>query len=194
MEATQVQLRLTKDPELLNVLRQRRRLNAINVPGGRKMEVYTLQHDSFPFDFTPNAEITVGKNVARALRQSSRFIPGDHLTGEEVCAIVEVSRHDIGKGMAAEAIGRDTCPYCRETFPTPTKLGHHMMTACAQAKKASKEIEEAEAEAKAHGGNGKVPISRPAPVKDISAFKSGSNGTPEPLPEEKETSDDETAS
>ena len=176
MEATQVQLRLTKNPELLSVLRQRGRLKSINVPGRPKLEVYTLQHDSFTFDFTPNAVITVGKNVARSLRQSSRFIPGDHLTGEEICAIEEESRYDIGKGMAAEAIGRDVCPYCRESFATPTKLGSHMMKDCPQATRTSKEIMEAEAEEKAHGGNSKVPAKKP--VKDISAFQPGSNGQP----------------
>ena len=91
MEATQVQLRLTKNPEILTALRQRGRLKPIRFPDGRKLEVYTIQHDSFTFDFTPSAEITVGKNVARALRQSSRFILGEHLTG----AFTALSRRPV---------------------------------------------------------------------------------------------------
>ncbi|MCI0349001.1 MAG: hypothetical protein L0Z53_06205 [Acidobacteriales bacterium] len=128
LESKQVQLSLTNDAEVLEQLRLNKRLQR----RGRQ-EIFTLQFNSVPFDFYAEGGkrniVTVGQNVANALRRDSAVIIGNHLTGLVKAALTVVGSYSLTEGTS-NLPSRTTCPYCQEEQNSPRLLARHLMSLC----------------------------------------------------------------
>jgi len=118
LELEQVRVTLTKDPEILSMLRTRKQLKK-----DKDGEYYPIVFNSAELRFRPNRPMVVGKSVAESLVRSSYVILGEDLTGDMTPVIESLDGYNLNKFIEE----RSSCEYCSEDFPTARALSHHLI-------------------------------------------------------------------
>lgn len=118
LEMEQVRVTLTKDPEILAMLRTRKQMRK-----DKDGEYYPIVFNSSEIRFRPNRPLVVGKSVAESLIRSSFVIIGEDLTGDMTPVIESLDGYNLDKFIEERA----ACEYCKEDFPTARALSHHMI-------------------------------------------------------------------
>lgn len=123
LEATQLRLRLTKDPIVIKQLKKNRAFRS-DVEG----EYFPIMFDGAEYRFRPGLPLNVGRQVGKALIRSSAVIIGDQLTGDFRAGIEEIGEFELGVEAPVERISTTACPICHQDCRTLPRLARHIMT------------------------------------------------------------------
>ena len=125
LELHQIQMKLTKDPEILAALRRKNQFQSDT--GG---EYISVQFNSQELKFRPGEIKTLNESVARSIHRRSWVNIGDDLTGETKGLFEIVAELDLGEALSGN---KNICTVCRRAFDTPARLGKHLVETHADA-------------------------------------------------------------
>lgn len=122
-ERTQVKLKLTEDPEILNALRR----NGLLRDPGSTNEHLALQFDSQHFHFFKGKELVVPFSIADGLyRSSGILVGGDAMNGAQVASLVKVESWELGEQEPSRKASKTTCSICSIDQKTVKALIAHI--------------------------------------------------------------------
>lgn len=119
---TQVKLRLTENPEVLQALSRNGALRQ-----NEKGEPYlALQFDSQHFHFVKGQEIIVPEPVALGLYRGSGVLIGDAMSGTQQPGVEVVEKWELGEQEPSRKAKKTVCSVCGEDQGSIKKLVAHM--------------------------------------------------------------------
>jgi uncharacterized C2H2 Zn-finger protein len=135
LELQQVQLRLTRDPEVLSALKMRKQLKK----EANGEEYVSTSFNSIELRFHKGEVKTLGKSIADSIHQRFFVIVGDDLTGRLAPVLDVVNEYSLGEVVAKKQGNVFDCPVCQAPFHTAGQLAFHLNKEHTKAAQAEKE-------------------------------------------------------